>query len=53
MLLYCRFSTVVRDVCYNKDTDDFTVSVKDLVKDEVIVHILIKGGYRGPHPLSL
>ena len=30
-----RFSTVVRDVVYNNATDDFTVSVKDLVKDEV------------------
>ena len=32
---YVKFSTVVRDVVYNKDTDNFTVSVKDLVTDEV------------------
>ena len=32
---YVKFSTVVRDVVYNKATDNFTVSVKDLVKDEV------------------
>lgn len=32
---HVKFSTVVRDVVYNKDTDNFTVSVKDLVKDEV------------------
>ena len=33
---YIKFSTVVRDVVYNKATDDFTVSVKDLKNDEVI-----------------
>ena len=33
---YIKFSTVVRDVVYNKTTDDFTVSVKDLKNDEVI-----------------
>jgi len=33
---YVKFSTVVRDVVYNKATDDFTVSVKDLSKDEVL-----------------
>jgi len=33
---YVRFNTVVRDVCYNKVTDDFTVSVKDLAKDKVV-----------------
>ena len=33
---YIKFNTVVRDVCYNKATDDFTVSVKDLKNDEVI-----------------
>jgi len=32
---YVKFSTVVRDVVYNKETDNFTVSVKDLVTDEV------------------
>ena len=33
---YIKFSTVVRDVVYNKATDDFTVSVKDLKNDVVI-----------------
>jgi len=33
---YIKFSTVVRDVVYNKATDDFTVSVKDLKKDKVM-----------------
>jgi len=33
---YIKFSTVVRDVTYNKATDDFTVSVKDLQKDQVL-----------------
>ena len=35
---YIKFSTVVRDVVYvyNKATDDFTVSVKDLKNDEVM-----------------
>jgi len=33
---YIKFSTVVRDVVYNKATDDFTVSVKDLQKDQVL-----------------
>ena len=32
---YIKFNTVVRDVCYNKATDDFTVSTKDLLKDQV------------------
>lgn len=32
---YVQFSTVVRDVVYNEATDDFTVSVKDLVTDQV------------------
>ncbi len=26
---------MVRDVVYNQDTDDFTVTVKDLTKDQV------------------
>ena len=30
------FSTVVRDVVYNKDKDNFTVIVKDLKKDKVL-----------------
>ena len=33
---YIKFSTVVRDVVYNKATDDFTVSVKDLKNNEVM-----------------
>ena len=33
---YVKFSTVVRDVQYNKATDDFTVSVKDLKADKVL-----------------
>ena len=33
---YIKFSTVVRDVVYNKATDDFTVSVKDLKNAEVM-----------------
>jgi trimethylamine monooxygenase len=33
---YIQFSTVVRDVVYNEATDDFTVSVKDLVNDLVL-----------------
>ena len=30
-----KFNHVVRDVQYNKATDDFTVSVKDTKKDQV------------------
>jgi len=30
------FSTVVRDVVYNKEKDNFTVVVKDLLKDKVL-----------------
>ena len=30
------FNTVVKDVVYNKDDDNFTVLVKDLKKDEVL-----------------
>ena len=37
---YIKFSTVVRDIVYNKSTDDFSVSVKDLKKD------LVKDGER-------
>jgi len=33
---YIKFNTVVRDVKYNKDTDDFTVLVKDLKNDQVL-----------------
>ena len=30
------FSTVVRDVVYNKEKDNFTVVVKDLLKDKIL-----------------
>ena len=33
---YIKFDAVVRDVVYNKATDDFTVYVKDLQKDTVL-----------------
>jgi len=33
---YIRFNTAVRDVQYNTATDDFTVQVKDLEKDQVM-----------------
>jgi len=33
---YIRFNTVVRDVCYNQETNDFTVLVKDLATDKVL-----------------
>ncbi len=31
---------MVRDVAYNAETDDFTVTVKDLEKDEVTIVFL-------------
>ena len=31
-----RFNTIVRDVVYNEEKDNFTVLVKDLKKDEVL-----------------
>merc|ERR1712130_472688 len=52
---YIKFSTVVRDVVYNKTTDDFTVSVKDLKNDEVIdgerfdYVVVASGHYSTPH----
>ena len=52
---WIKFSTVVRDVVYNKDTDNFTVSVKDLVNDEVLDgeqfdYVVVAGGhYSVPH----
>jgi len=52
---YIRFSHAVRDVQYNKATDDFTVSVKDLKKDEVLEPerfdyvIVASGHYSVPH----
>ena len=52
---WIKFSTVVRDVAYNKDTDNFTVSVKDLVNDEVLDgeqfdYVVVAGGhYSVPH----
>eukprot|EP00088_Acartia_fossae_P038310 TRINITY_DN3968_c0_g1_i1.p1 TRINITY_DN3968_c0_g1~~TRINITY_DN3968_c0_g1_i1.p1 ORF type:complete len:450 (-),score=155.19 TRINITY_DN3968_c0_g1_i1:161-1510(-) len=33
---WIKFSTVVRDVVYNEESDDFTVSVKDLESDQVL-----------------
>jgi len=52
---WIKFCTVVRDVVYNKDTDNFTVSVKDLVNDEVLDgeqfdYVVVAGGhYSVPH----
>jgi len=52
---YIKFSTVVRDVVYNKATDDFTVSVKDLKNDVVIdgerfdYVVVASGHYSTPH----
>jgi len=52
---YVKFSTVVRDVVYNKATDDFTVSVKDLARDKVMdgerfdYVIVASGHYSVPH----
>jgi len=52
---YIKFNTVVRDVAYNKATDDFTVSVKDLEKDQVLdgerfdYVIVASGHYSVPH----
>jgi len=52
---YIKFSTVVRDVVYNKATDDFTVSVKDLARDKVMdgerfdYVIVASGHYSVPH----
>merc|ERR1711936_555855 len=52
---YLKFNTVVRDVVYNKATDDFTVSVKDLQKDTVLdgerfdYVIVASGHYSVPH----
>jgi len=36
VMKYIKFNTVVRDVVYNKATDDFTVSVKELGNDKVL-----------------
>ena len=33
---FVKFNTAVRDVVYNRSTNNFTVVVKDLVKDEVM-----------------
>jgi len=52
---YIKFSTVVRDVDYNKATDDFTVIVKDLKNDTVMAGerfdyvIVASGHYSVPH----
>jgi len=47
---YIKFSTVVRDVCYNPSTDDFTVLVKDLANDKVLEaerfdYVLVASGH--------
>ena len=48
MKQYIRFSTVVRRVEYNKDTDDFTVIAKDLKEDkeetEQFTHVVVTTG---------
>jgi len=36
VMKYIKFNTVVRDVVYNKATDDFNVSVKELGNDKVL-----------------
>jgi len=52
---WIKFNTVVRDVVYNKSTDNFTVSVKDLVADEVLdgeqfdYVVVAAGHYSVPH----
>jgi len=52
---YIKFDTVVRDVCYNKATDDFTVGVKDLKEDKVLEGerfdyvVVASGHYSVPH----
>jgi len=52
---WIKFNTVVRDVVYNKKTDNFTVSVKDLVADEVrdgeqFDYVVVAAGhYSVPH----
>jgi len=52
---WIKFNTVVRDVVYNKNTDNFTVSVKDLVADEVLdgeqfdYVVVAAGHYSVPH----
>jgi len=52
---YVKFSTVVRDVDYNKATDDFTVVVKDLKTDKVLdgerfdYVVVASGHYSVPH----
>jgi len=52
---YIAFSTVVRDVVYNKATDDFTVTVKDLKADTVkdgerFDYVVVASGhYSVPH----
>jgi len=52
---YVKFSTVVRDVEYNKSTDDFTLIAKDLKKDQVLdgerfdYVVVASGHYSVPH----
>jgi len=52
---YIKYGTVVRDVVYNKATDDFTVTVKDLESDTVkepekFDYVIVASGhYSVPH----
>merc|ERR1719319_735646 len=52
---YIKFCHVVKDVCYNAKTDDFTVLVKDLENDKVLdgerfdYVIVASGHYSVPH----
>ena len=45
---YVKFNTVVRWIDFNKDTDDFTVKVKNLVEDkdeeEIFTHVIVATG---------
>ena len=46
---YIRFSTVVRDVQYNKDSNNFTVLARDCIKDreteENFDHVIVASGH--------
>ena len=48
---YVKFNTVVRWIDYNKDADDFTVKVKNLVEDkdkeEIFTHVIVATGLFG------
>jgi len=55
---WVKLNTVVRDVVYNKDTDNFTVSVKNLEDDQVLdgeqfdYVVVASGHYSVPHTPS-